>query len=150
MGKTVFSVKILRDVLERVRDAVYHLQGPPVGLTMVGITERALQRGVRRVERECDGPVPPRPDGEQAGHQGRRSGVKSPGARRVHSCTIDPGLSEAVKDAGYYLRQQDESFEFAGWVESLLKAELRALRRKHGPIPKRPSRAALRPGRRVQ
>jgi len=146
MAKVVFSCRVSRALLDQARDAVYWLQGPPEFLTLAGLTANALQRMVEAVAKE-HGEIPPRPQGEQAGHQGRRAGKTDAPRRTVHSVLVEPELREAVWNAAHFLKGEQELAEL---VEDGLARELRSLRRKHGAFEPRPTDAALQPGRRLK
>lgn len=48
------SFHLTNDVAERIRNAVYHLSGPPHRLTMAALAETALHQEVERLEREAN------------------------------------------------------------------------------------------------
>lgn len=56
--RTRVSFHLSHDLAERIRNAVYHLSGPPHRLTMAALAEAALQREVERLEREANGAAP--------------------------------------------------------------------------------------------
>ena len=146
-NKVTLSTRVSVELLERARDTVFLLQGPPVFLTLTEIAEAALRRQVTAVERDR-GSIPSRPDGVQAGYQGRRKqeGKKAP-KRTVFSTLVDEDLRDKARDAAYLVQDEKESAEL---FEEALKKELRYLTKRYGPIEKRPtSRKRLRTGRRV-
>jgi hypothetical protein len=52
------SFLIPEDLLERTRNAVVHLQGPPLFLSMASLITQALEAEVSRLEREHNGGAP--------------------------------------------------------------------------------------------
>lgn len=56
------SFHLTNEVAERIRNAVFHLSGPPHRLTMAALAEVALHHEVERLEREANQgePFPPR------------------------------------------------------------------------------------------
>ncbi len=48
------SFHLTEDLAERLRNAVYHLSGPPHRLTMAALAESALHREVSRLEKEAN------------------------------------------------------------------------------------------------
>jgi len=150
MGKASFSARVSIELLERARDVVAHHQGDPLYLTLSELTNRVLRRQVRRAKRE-HGEIPKRPEGQQAGIQGRRKrkkGSRKPPRRTVLCTKVDEELREAWRDYAY-LRREDR--ELAELFEEGLKKEIKALERKYGPIEERSAaRTTLRPGRRIK
>ena len=52
--RTRVSFHLTQDLAERIRNAVYHLSGPPHRLTMAALAESALRGEVERLERETN------------------------------------------------------------------------------------------------
>ncbi len=63
-----FSIRADQDLVEKVRDMVWKLSGPPECLTLSGFVEAALRRELTRLEKKY-GPAEPR-KGDL--HRGRR------------------------------------------------------------------------------
>lgn len=58
LRKTRVSFHLTHELADRIRNAVYHLSGPPHRLTMAALAEAALQREVERLEREANDAAP--------------------------------------------------------------------------------------------
>lgn len=146
MAKTTFSVRISKELVNNTRSCVFANMGNPHYLTLVGVTEAALKRGIKEYEDQF-GEAQDLPEGEKPGFLGRRPGVSSPPPRKVHSVNVEPWIKKKVDNISYALRVKSEKecnesisqgkgarpyFEFATWVEKYLSLELEDLKQKVG------------------
>ena len=149
MGKVMISIKTRQGLVERARDAVYCLQGPPEHLTLAALASDSIETMIRVAEKKNGGPFPSVPAGYQAGRMGRRAGKEiEPGGtlRRVFSFSLTEEQRGRAWAVAWGLQ---ETSEFATLFEDALEAELLKLTGRHGEIAERPT-AGLRRGRRVK
>ena len=148
-GQVMLSIKVAAPLMERARDAVYYLQGPPEALTLSALASRALARMCGTAERRHGGAFPALPPGYQAGRQGRRPGQPCRGAttRRVFSWSVAEQLRDRAWAVAFGLQEETE---LATLFEAAMELELRRLKRRHGEYAPRPSGAQLRHGRRIK